>query len=170
MDRLWAPWRMSYISETIKQNQTEGCVFCRMIEAEDDERNLILLRGETCFIVMNLYPYNSGHLMVIPLRHVGDFGQLTEKEHLELGRMLDLARRALGECFTPHGFNIGMNIGRAAGAGILDHLHYHIVPRWNGDANFMSAVGETKVLSEALPDSYRRLRASLSRFVEEVQS
>jgi len=163
VDRLWAPWRMSYILETVKQEQPEGCVFCRMLEDQTDERNLILRRGELCFLVMNLFPYNSGHLMVIPKRHTGDFSSLSAAEHAEMGKMLELARKALSECFTPHGFNIGMNIGRAAGAGIVDHLHHHIVPRWNGDSNFMSAVGETKVLSESLPESYARLRASLDR-------
>ncbi|MCB9357051.1 MAG: HIT domain-containing protein [Calditrichaeota bacterium] len=163
MDRLWAPWRMNYIAETVKQEQPEGCVFCKMLEESQDENNLILRRGKLCFIVMNLFPYNTGHLMVIPQRHTGDFGSLSPDEHQELGRLLDVSRLILNECFTPHGFNIGMNIGRAAGAGILDHLHYHVVPRWNGDSNFMNAVGETKVLSESLPESFRRLRDALKR-------
>lgn len=163
MERLWAPWRMTYIAETVKQEQPDGCIFCTMLADDDDERNLILCRGELCFAVMNLYPYNTGHLMVIPVRHTADFGLLTAEEHAELGRMLELSRRALEECFIPHGFNIGMNIGRAAGAGILDHLHYHIVPRWNGDSNFMGVVSDTKVLSESLPESYRRLKQSFER-------
>lgn len=165
MDRLWAPWRMSYILETVKQEQQDGCIFCRMLAESDDARNLILHRANSCFVVMNLFPYNSGHLMVIPQRHTGDFGSVTADEHAELGKMLEVSRLALSECFTPHGFNIGMNIGRAAGAGILEHLHYHIVPRWNGDSNFMSAVGETKVLSESLPESYRRLKLSMDKFL-----
>ncbi|MBK6910166.1 MAG: HIT domain-containing protein [bacterium] len=165
MERLWAPWRMSYILETVKQEQPDGCVFCRMLAEQDDARNLILHRAELCFVVMNLFPYNSGHLMVIPLRHTGEFSSLTAAEHAEMGRMLDLARVALSECFTPHGYNIGMNIGRAAGAGIVDHLHYHIVPRWNGDSNFMSAVGETKVLSESLPESFARLKTVVNRLL-----
>jgi len=156
---------MSYILETVKQEQPEGCVFCRMLAEDDDARNLILVRAAHCFVVMNLFPYNSGHLMVIPVRHTADFGSLTPAEHTELGRLLDVSRLALAECFTPHGFNIGMNIGRAAGAGILDHLHYHIVPRWNGDSNFMSSVGETKVLSESLPESFRRLKQVFDRLL-----
>ncbi|MCB1059683.1 MAG: HIT domain-containing protein [Calditrichaeota bacterium] len=163
MDRLWAPWRMSYILETVKQEQPEGCVFCRMLEESEDRKNLILNRADHCFTVMNLFPYNSGHLMIIPLRHTGDFGSLSAVEHAEMGNELEIARKALQECFTPHGFNIGMNIGRAAGAGIVDHLHYHIVPRWNGDSNFMSSVGETKVLSESLPESFARLKKSMER-------
>ena len=163
MDRLWAPWRMSYILETVKQEQPDGCVFCRMIEDLDDSKNLILIRGKHSFVVMNLFPYNSGHLMVIPLRHTGDYGSLSADEHVEMGELIEVSRKALAECFTPHGYNIGMNIGRAAGAGILDHLHYHVVPRWNGDSNFMSAVGETKVLSESLPESYARLIKAIDR-------
>lgn len=163
MDRLWAPWRMSYILETVKQDKAEACVFCSMLVEPEDEKNLILLRAKHAFVVMNLFPYNSGHLMVIPIRHTGDFGSLSAEEHVEMGELLDVSRNALAECFTPHGYNIGMNIGRAAGAGILDHLHYHIVPRWNGDSNFMSAVGETKVLSESLPESYARLKKVVDR-------
>ena len=163
MDRLWAPWRMSYILETVKQEQPEGCVFCRMVGDSEDVKNLILIRGKHSFVVMNLFPYNSGHLMVIPKRHTGDFGSLSPDEHVEMGELIEISRKALAECFTPHGYNIGMNIGRAAGAGILDHLHYHVVPRWNGDSNFMSAVGETKVLSESLPESYARLIKAIDR-------
>jgi len=154
---------MSYILETVKQDQPEGCVFCQMLSESEDKKNLILHRAEHCFIVMNLYPYNSGHLMIIPQRHTGEFGSLSADEHAEMGEQLEMSRLALAECFTPHGFNIGMNIGRAAGAGILDHLHYHIVPRWNGDSNFMSAVGETKVLSESLSESFARLKKSMDR-------
>ena len=163
MDRLWAPWRMSYILETVKQEQPEGCVFCHMVEESKDVDNLILIRRKHSFVVMNLFPYNSGHLMVIPKRHTGDFGSLSPDEHVEMGELIEISRKALAECFTPHGYNIGMNIGRAAGAGILDHLHYHVVPRWNGDSNFMSAVGETKVLSESLPESYARLKKTIDR-------
>ncbi|MBL0060194.1 MAG: HIT domain-containing protein [bacterium] len=163
MDRLWAPWRMSYILDTVKQEQPEGCVFCRMVEESVDAKNLILIRGKHSFVVMNLFPYNSGHLMVIPKRHTGDFGSLSPAEHVEMAELVEISRKALAECFTPHGYNIGMNIGRAAGAGILDHLHYHVVPRWNGDSNFMSAVGETKVLSESLPESYARLKKAIDR-------
>jgi ATP adenylyltransferase len=136
----------------------DGCIFCRMLAQTDDETNLILFRGAHSFVVMNRFPYNSGHLMVVPLRHTGDFGSLSEGEHLELAALIERSRKILDLCMSPHGYNIGMNIGRSSGAGIVDHLHYHIVPRWSGDSNFMSTVGETKVMSESLQDTWRRLK------------
>ncbi len=159
MERIWAPWRMPYIISTVKQ-EVESCVFCHMLSEQNDEKNLILRRTSFGFIVMNLFPYNVGHLMVVPNDHGGDFASLSGEAHSEIGKLLHEAKLALDEHFHPHGFNIGMNLGRSAGAGIVDHLHYHIVPRWNGDANFMSTVGETKILSESLPDTYRRLKTS----------
>lgn len=160
MERLWAPWRMAYIMSTVKEKD-DGCVFCRMLAERDDEQNLILYRGEHAFVVLNKFPYNSGHLMVVPVRHTGDFSALTPPEHLELAALLDATRRAMEHSLSPHGFNIGMNLGRASGAGIVDHLHYHIVPRWSGDSNFMSVVADTKVISESLTDTWRRLKAAL---------
>jgi ATP adenylyltransferase len=159
MDRLWAPWRMPYIMSTVKQTD-DGCVFCRMLAEREDERNLILQRGTRAFVVMNLFPYNTGHLMVVPLRHTGDFGSLTPEEQLELMSLVAKGQAALERCFSPHGYNIGMNLGRASGAGIADHLHYHVVPRWSGDSNFMSVVADTKVISESLIDTYARLKAA----------
>jgi ATP adenylyltransferase len=158
VDRLWAPWRMSYIMSTVSQNE-DGCVFCKMLAEPDDERNLILWRGALAFVVMNLFPYNTGHIMVVPSRHTGDFSSLNHDEHLELMRLVSQAQDVLQDRMATHGFNIGMNLGRASGAGIVDHLHYHIVPRWTGDANFMSTVSETKVMSESLPDTWRRLKS-----------
>jgi ATP adenylyltransferase len=151
---------MEYIKTTVKDNHDE-CVFCKMLSDSDDRANLILHRFERCFLVMNLYPYTSGHLMVVPTRHTADFAGLSLEEHADFGRTLALAQSILTECFSPHGFNIGMNLGRSAGAGIQDHLHYHIVPRWSGDANFMTAVSETRVMSESLGDSWQRLRDAL---------
>ena len=159
MDRLWAPWRMPYIMSTVKQND-EGCVFCRMLSEAEDERNLIIHRGGHAFVLMNLFPYNTGHLMVVPTRHTGDYLSLTAEEHLELTALIGRAQAALGRSLNPHGYNIGMNLGRASGAGIVDHLHYHIVPRWSGDSNFMSVVADTKVISESLIDTWRRLKAA----------
>jgi ATP adenylyltransferase len=159
VDRLWAPWRMPYIMSTVKQ-QEEGCVFCKMLGEAEDERNLILHRGGNAFVVMNLFPYNTGHLMVVPVRHTGDYASLTAEEHLELNALIARSQAALGKALSPHGYNIGMNLGRASGAGIVDHLHYHLVPRWSGDSNFMSVVADTKVISESLTDSYRRLKAA----------
>jgi ATP adenylyltransferase len=157
VDRLWAPWRMPYIMSTVKPND-DGCVFCRMAAEREDERNLILWRGALAFVVMNLFPYNTGHVMVVPMRHTGDFASLTEQEHLELAKLVGYSRDVLASCMSPHGFNIGMNLGRASGAGIADHLHYHVVPRWAGDANFMSTISDTKVMSESLPETWRRLQ------------
>jgi ATP adenylyltransferase len=157
VERLWAPWRMTYIMSTVQQTD-EGCVFCRMLAEREDERNLILARGMHAFVVMNLFPYNTGHLMVVPKRHTGDFSSLSADEHMELVRLMARGQAALHSCFAPHGYNIGMNLGRASGAGIADHLHYHVVPRWNGDNNFMSVVSDTKVISESLTDTYARLK------------
>ena len=159
MERLWAPWRMTYIMSTVKA-QDDGCVFCRMLAGGEDERNLILHRGEHAFLVMNLFPYNTGHLMVVPFRHTGDFLSLTAAEHLDLSTLMALAQDVLRECLSPHGYNIGMNLGRVSGAGIVDHVHYHVVPRWNGDSNFMSVVADTKVISESLAETYRRLKTA----------
>ena len=160
MDRLWAPWRMEYILSTVKKPDAAGCVFCKMLAESSDEQNLILWRGQTAFVVMNKFPYNSGHLMVVPNRHTGEFASLTADEHLELAGLISRSKDALAKAVHPHGFNIGMNIGRASGAGIVDHLHYHIVPRWSGDSNFMSTTADTKVMSESLPDTWKRLKSA----------
>jgi ATP adenylyltransferase len=156
LDRLWAPWRMPYIMSTVKAND-DGCIFCNMLALEEDERNLILFRGERAFVVMNKFPYNTGHLMVVPLRHTGDFASLSEAEHGELMALIARSKAVLDRTMSPHGYNIGMNIGRVSGAGIVDHLHYHIVPRWSGDNNFMSVTADTKVISESLTDTWARL-------------
>jgi ATP adenylyltransferase len=169
VDRLWAPWRMAYIMSTVKE-QNEGCVFCRMLAENDDERNLILCRGPQAFVVMNLFPYNTGHLMVVPFRHVGEFGLLSPAEHLDLAHLMALAQEALRESLSPHGYNIGMNLGRVSGAGILDHVHYHLVPRWSGDGNFMSVVADTKVISESLQETYLRLRAAFDVLAKRSRS
>lgn len=158
MERLWAPWRMAYIEVT----QPEGCVFCRKTEGQERE-HLVLYRGEQCFIIMNLFPYNNGHLMVAPYRHTADLVGLTEAEQAEMMRLTRYCVKLLGEAFRPDAYNIGMNLGRTAGAGIADHLHMHIVPRWNGDTNFMPVLGETKVLPDALHATYDKLMAALQR-------
>ena len=163
MERLWAPWRMEYIRSTVKEPADTGCVFCAMLNEQDDVKNLILHRFPRCFLVLNLYPYTNGHLMVVPLRHTAEFASITPEEHTEMGDVLALAQKVIAECFTPHGFNIGMNLGRSAGAGVVGHLHYHIVPRWSGDSNFMSTVGHTRVMSESLPESYARLKIAIDK-------
>ena len=147
---------MEYIQSASGQEQ-EGCVFCRLPDEGDDERVHILTRGERGFVLLNAFPYNPGHLMVAPFRHSGDPEELDVEELLELQRLLQESIRALRAEMQPHGFNIGMNLGRAAGAGIPDHLHWHVVPRWEGDSNFMPVIGQTKVLPELLDETYTRL-------------
>jgi ATP adenylyltransferase len=156
MEHLWAPWRMKYIE--IAQKGSDECFLCQLPKEDNDEANLILHRGKLNFIIMNSFPYNAGHLMVAPYRQAGSLEELTDdelKEHFELVR---LATKVLKKTFKAEGFNIGINMGRVAGAGVGDHIHTHIVPRWWGDANFMPVVGDTKVVNEALSDTYRKLK------------
>jgi ATP adenylyltransferase len=160
--RLWAPWRMKYIQEAACGQQC-GCIFCDKSEPENDESDLILFRGRTCFVMMNLYPYNNGHLLIAPFRHVGLFEELTDEEMLEAGKLTQRCLAALKETMNPHGYNVGMNLGRTAGAGVEDHLHLHIVPRWSGDTNFMPVIAETKVISESLQEGWKRLAQALRK-------
>jgi ATP adenylyltransferase len=151
---------MAYIEVAKKP---EGCVFCAKLTEEDDRQQLILYRGHTCFVIMNLFPYNNGHVMVVPYRHTADLVGLTAEEQEEMMRLTRHCVRMLTEAFHPEGFNLGMNLGRSAGAGVEDHLHMHAVPRWNGDTNFMPVLGETRVLPDALFSSYDKLVAVLQR-------
>ena len=146
---------MEYIQANKDEPEDAGCVLCRLRDGEDSER--VLARTELAYVVLNRYPYNPGHLMVVPSRHVGDLEELTDDESLALQRLLRRSVRALREESAPHGFNIGMNLGRISGAGIPDHLHWHVVPRWSGDTNFMPVVGETRVLPELVEETARRL-------------
>lgn len=157
MDNLWAPWRMQYIEKIDKGEN--GCVFCeKPAQSNDNDKdNLILYRGTSVFVLMNLFPYNNGHLLIVPYRHTSSLSGLTDSEGLELIKCTDKAQQALSAAFHPDAFNIGMNIGRIAGAGIDQHIHLHIVPRWNGDTNFMPVIGETKVISQALGATYDAL-------------
>ena len=155
---LWAPWRTTYIQ---KGAAVGGCLFCRVRRARVDRPNLVLLRRPHALLMLNRFPYNPGHLMVAVARHAGRFADLTQDERLDLDDLLALAERTLEREYRPHGFNTGTNLGRVAGAGYEGHLHVHIVPRWNGDTNFMPVIGETKVLPESLDATWRRLRAAL---------
>ncbi len=146
--RLWTPHRMAYIRGEGKQ----GCPFCE-IPGLSDQQGLVVARGQLCFAVLNLYPYNSGHLMLVPYRHVSGYEELTAPETVELGEMTQHALRAVRHASGAQGFNVGMNLGGVAGAGIAEHLHQHVVPRWGGDTNFMPVVGQTKVLPQLLPDT-----------------
>ena len=145
----------------MNSEQKGGCLFCRMLEESEDARNRILARGETCFVVINAYPYTSGHVMVVCNRHTDRFSELTPDESKEIMRLIQRLERAILDVYQPGGINVGVNLGRSAGAGVLGHLHVHLVPRWQGDTNFMTAVGDTRVVSEDLDDTFRRLRSYL---------
>jgi ATP adenylyltransferase len=160
LQRLWTPHRMAYIRRDSEpdERESDGCPFCRMAaDPEHDADLLIIARGETVFAVLNLYPYNPGHLMALPYRHVADYTDLTDAEAHELAAFTQRAMRVIRSVSAPHGFNIGMNQGAVAGAGIAAHLHQHVVPRWGGDANFMPVIGHTKVLPELLSQTRQQL-------------
>ena len=162
METLHAPWRIQYIKAP-KQPRSDASLFTRIAQSNEDEKNYVVYRGKSCFALLNTYPYNGGHLMVVPYREVSDLDGLTEDELKELMVVARLCQTALKEVMQPDGFNIGLNLGKVAGAGISEHLHLHIVPRWNGDTNFMPVLGQTNVLPEALEDTSRKLREALSR-------
>ena len=159
MDRLWSPWRLEYVTGV---KGDAGCVFCEATQ-NPDSQPLIVYEGRTCFVILNLYPYNNGHLMVVPIRHAGSLATLSADELQELALLTQRSEAAITEAYHPQGINVGINLGRPAGAGILDHLHVHLVPRWNGDTNFMTVVGTTRVLPEDLVSSADRLRPIFQR-------
>lgn len=155
MDVLRAPWRMSYINES---GAGKGCFFCDYASDDNDDENLVIARGRHAFVVMNRYPYSTGHLMVVPYKHTAELSDLLPEEASEMLALAAESLRVLRSVMRAEGFNMGVNIGRAAGAGVDTHIHLHIVPRWNGDTNFMTVTAETKVLPEALSKTYSRLR------------
>ncbi|HUJ27973.1 MAG TPA: HIT domain-containing protein [Myxococcales bacterium] len=167
MDPLWAPWRMELIE---KGGPHKGCIFCNLPREAADRDNLILGRTKHCFAIMNRFPYNNGHLMVVPRSHESDLDKLSRDENGELSEMLRVAVRILGRAYAAQGYNVGMNLGRIAGAGIADHLHWHVVPRWNGDTNFMPVIGETKVMIEHLHAGWDRLRPLFEKEFSTVAS
>jgi ATP adenylyltransferase len=167
MEKLWSPWRSEYIESLKSDEDKTKCIFCPMVNLKPaDKDNLLVENGEYTFTLLNLYPYNNGHLMVVPKRHTNDFAALTTQEISESFQKLQLAEKALRKVFNPHGFNIGANIGRVAGAGIEDHLHFHIVPRWNGDTNFMPVIGDVKVISQDLAETKSKLLKAYSLLCE----
>ena len=156
MDHLWSPWRYRYVQKELPDT---GCVFCRIAAEDRDEENLLIYRGKVSFVMMNLYPYTTGHMMVVPYQHVDSLEGVPNDTLEEIIRLARDSQRHLREVYKPTGFNIGMNLGESAGAGIAEHIHMHVLPRWSGDTNFMTTVGETRVLPEELPTTYRKLRA-----------
>jgi len=156
MKILWAPWRIKYIL-----GKKEKCIFCDKVKNNNDRENYVLLRGKNGFVMLNTFPYNNGHLMVAPYRHVPDFEGLEENELGELMGLVKKSTQILKKALKPEGFNIGINMGKVAGAGVEGHIHIHIVPRWEGDSSFISTVGDTKIIPESLDDTYKKLLAAL---------
>lgn len=159
MKKIWSSWRVEYI----RSEKAKGCIFCQKPEENKDEQNYILFRGKTSFVLLNKYPYNPGHLMIAPFRHLATLDELTDEELFEHFDSVRSSVRALKEAYKPEGFNIGINLGRVAGAGVEGHVHTHVVPRWNGDTNFMPVLSDTKVLSEALASTYAQLKEIIAR-------
>jgi len=165
MERIWSPWRSQYIDNlNAEKNKTEKkCFLCEAINSKEssNKENLIVARREKCIIIMNKYPYNSGHILIVPLRHIADFSELENEELVSIMNTIQEVVAAMKKLFNPHGFNIGINIGQAAGAGLPDHLHFHIVPRWNGDANFTATVADIKIISHSIEDTRAKLAEQL---------
>jgi len=158
MEHLWSPWRMEYI---MRNGSPTECIFCKALEQTDGTENLIVTRGKLAFVILNRYPYTSGHVMIVPMMHVPSLELLTSETRAEMMEWVSRALIAEKAVYTPEGFNVGVNIGAVAGAGIADHVHIHVVPRWRGDTNFMSTVAGARVLPETLEDTYRRLKPAL---------
>jgi ATP adenylyltransferase len=158
VDRLWSPWRYEYIASGSAVSESNGCVFCRLRDDPDkDEANFVIHRAAHSFIVLNIYPYISGHLLIVPYEHVSELDVAAKETTDELMDLTKRCQTALREAYQPTGFNIGMNLGRSAGAGIVDHIHIHILPRWIGDTNFTTAVSNTRVIPEDLATTYQKL-------------
>jgi ATP adenylyltransferase len=160
MDYLWTPWRYAYVSAAEK---TTGCVFCDAVAANDDAKTLIVHRGKLCFVILNAYPYTPGHVMIVPYAHLDELRKLPSEAAIEMMALAQRMESVLRALYTPDGINLGMNIGKAAGAGIAGHIHMHVLPRWVADANFMSVVSETRVLPELLQETWARMTAALRK-------
>jgi ATP adenylyltransferase len=158
--QIWAPWRMAYIE---RSQRKAGCVLCEKRASSDDAANYLLYRGDRAYVILNLYPYNNGHLMIVPYEHVASLEDLEVETLTELMLLTKRSLASLREVMAPHGFNIGVNLGRAAGAGIHEHVHVHIVPRWEGDTNFMPVLGDTRVIPQMLEDTYTRLLTAIRK-------
>jgi ATP adenylyltransferase len=156
-ERIWAPWRLKYVKDASKDSGDE-CIFCAKPEQNDDEANLIVHRGERCFVILNLFPYTNGHLMVAPYEHVGSLPEVEPETVAEMMALAQQGIRVLGDVYGPQGFNVGCNQGRVAGAGVEHHIHMHVVPRWGGDTNFMPVLADTRVMPQSLEDSFAALK------------
>lgn len=161
MESLHAPWRIKYVLEK-KPASGETSEFSRIAQSQDDQANYVITRSRHSFALLNKYPYNGGHVLVVPYRQVSDLDDLTNEENMDILKLLQCVKKAIQNSMNPNGFNIGLNLGRAAGAGIENHLHWHIVPRWNGDTNFFPIIGQTNVLPEALEETTAKLRQAIS--------
>jgi len=159
MDYLWTPWRYRYMADASKDSR---CIFCDALAANDDRKTLIVHRAPKNFIILNRYPYTSGHVMVVPYEHVGDLAAVNPETLAEMMALAQRVQRALGKTYHPEGYNLGMNLGRAAGAGVTGHIHLHVLPRWGGDANFMTVTGETRVEPEDLDTTFERMSKALA--------
>jgi ATP adenylyltransferase len=157
LDRLWNPWRYQYVSQ---ENKSEGCIFCDLPREGRDEENLIIHRARFNYLILNRYPYTTGHLMVVPYQHTDTLQGIDDAAAQELFELVRTADRKLREIYRPKGLNLGMNLGEAAGAGIAEHIHMHVLPRWIGDSNFMTVIGETRILPEVLEETYRKLKGA----------
>ena len=155
--RIWAPWRLEYVKDAAKDNEDE-CIFCAKPAADDDESNLIVHRGERCFVILNLFPYTNGHLMVAPYEHSGALQEIDPETVAEMMALGQQGMRILEDAYSPHGYNVGFNQGRIAGAGFEGHIHMHVVPRWGGDTNFMPVLADTRVMPQTPQQSYEALR------------
>lgn len=165
MEFLWSPWRHQYVTSGQVQ-QVPGCVFCHFAAhsaPEFDAEHYLLFRGQHNFVILNLYPYTTAHLMIVPYVHIAELSQVAKPVSDEMMDLAKRAQQAVGHIYQPDGYNLGMNLGSAAGAGVAAHLHLHLLPRWNGDANFMTTIGETRVLPEALPNTYQKLKTHFAR-------
>ncbi len=165
MDHLWSPWRYRYIQSA---DADGACIFCQKAAEHKDEENLIVFRGARNFVILNLFPYTTGHLMVAPYEHVDTLDRADEVTAAEMMVLMRAAQTHLGSIYNAHGFNLGMNLGVAAGAGIAGHIHMHVLPRWRGDANFMSVIGETRVMPEELGETYRKLKAAWAQAASSI--
>ncbi|RUM32423.1 MAG: HIT family hydrolase [Aquifex sp.] len=173
MNILWAPWRLKYIekfNEKSEANEENECVFCKIAQEKNDDANFVVTRSEHTFVVLNIFPYNTGHVMVVPYKHVPTIEDLTMDELKDLMRMTKLIVKALKKAYSPHGFNLGANIGRDAGAGIEEHFHLHVLPRWRGDTNFMPTISNTKVIPEDLGTTLNKIRKALNEILRDERA